>query len=147
MDSAQLTEIEEIKKLKARYFRLMDQKRWDEWAGLFAEDFTGIYRGPHPELHYQGRSDFVSRTTAALVNAVTVHHGHTPEIELTSPTTATGIWAMYDYVQTPEFTLHGYGHYEEQYVKDHGVWRFQSIKLTRLRTDVGPGTQTEAAPA
>ncbi len=141
MEANQLRDIEEIKKLKARYFRLMDQKRWDEWAELFAEDFSGIYHGPHPEIQYHGRSDFVSRTSAALVNAVTVHHGHMPEIERTSATTATGVWAMYDYVQLPEFTLHGYGHYEEEYVKQDGTWRFQRINLTRLRVDVGPGTQ------
>ena len=27
-----LVEIEQIRQLKARYFRLMDQKKWDEWA-------------------------------------------------------------------------------------------------------------------
>jgi hypothetical protein len=47
-------------------------------------------------------------------------------------------------VQMPELTLHGYGHYEEEYVKVDGAWRFQSIKLTRLRVDVGPGTQQGA---
>ena len=31
-----------------------------------------------------------------LQDVVTVHHGHMPEIELTSPTTARGIWAMED---------------------------------------------------
>jgi len=145
MTQDQLTDIEEIKRLKARYFRLMDLKRWDEWGQLFAEDFTGIYHGPHPEIRYQGRADFVSRTSDALVNAITVHHGHMPEIELTSPTTATGIWAMYDYVELPEFTLHGYGHYQEEYIKQGGAWRFQSIKLTRLRVDVSPGRQAAGA--
>jgi hypothetical protein len=147
MENERLNDIETIKKLKARYFRLMDQKRWGEWEQLFAEDFTGTYHGPHPEIHYHGRADFVTRTSAALVNAVTVHHGHMPEIEVTSPTTATGIWAMYDYVQMPELTLHGYGHYEEEYVKQDGTWRFQSIKLTRLRIDVGPGTAQGSAPS
>ena len=33
-----LVAVEEIKQLKARYFRFMDTKRWDEWADLFAED-------------------------------------------------------------------------------------------------------------
>ena len=26
-----MDDVEEIKKLKARYFRLMDQKRWQDW--------------------------------------------------------------------------------------------------------------------
>ncbi len=33
---------------------------------------------------------------------VTVHHGHMPEIEITSPTTASGIWAMQDFLKMPE---------------------------------------------
>ena len=50
-----------------------------------------------------------------------MHHGHMPEIELTSDTTATGIWAMEDHLWWPEGSalqhLHGYGHYHETYVK------------------------------
>ena len=38
MELTDLLEIEQIKQLKARYFRLMDQKRWDEFAQLFTED-------------------------------------------------------------------------------------------------------------
>ena len=30
----------------------------------------------------------------AVGGVVTVHHGHMPEIDVTSPTTATGTWAM-----------------------------------------------------
>ena len=38
MTPEDLVEIERIKQLKARYFQLMDQKRWDEWADVFTED-------------------------------------------------------------------------------------------------------------
>ncbi len=31
-----LVDIEAIKQLKARYFRLLDTKRWDEWGQVFA---------------------------------------------------------------------------------------------------------------
>ena len=48
--------------------------------------------------------------SVALAQAVTVHHGHMPEIELTSPITATGIWAMFDIVQSPRLNFRGYGH-------------------------------------
>jgi len=67
---------------------------------------------------------------------VTVHHGHMPEIELTSETTAKGIWAMQDLLRWPDGReLCGYGHYHETYVRRGGEWRIQSSKLTRLRTD------------
>ena len=68
---------------------------------------------------------------------VTVHHGHTPEIELTSPTTATGIWAMQDVLQLAERRpLHGYGHYHETYELIDGAWRIRTSKLTRLHMDL-----------
>jgi hypothetical protein len=68
-----------------------------------------------------------------------------PEIELTSATRATGIWAMFDYVELPEFTLRGFGHYHEEYLKQGGRWRIQSMRLTRLRCEVTPG-QPEGRP-
>ena len=142
-----LVAIEEIKQLKARYFRLMDEKRWDEWAEVFAEDFEGIVQGPHPELHFHGRDDIVSQNRKILATAPTVHHGHMPEIELTSATRARGIWAMFDYVELPEFTLRGYGHYHDEYVKQGGRWRIKATHLTRLRCDVTPGPAAPGAAA
>lgn len=38
MTLEQLIEIEEIKQLKARYFRLIDLGKWDEFAELLTED-------------------------------------------------------------------------------------------------------------
>lgn len=136
MELNALEEIEHIKKLKARYFCLMDQKRWDEWRELFTEDVTAVYHGPPADLRYEGRATLVAQVSAILANAVTVHHGHMPEIALTSPTTATGIWAMFDYVRLPGFTLKGYGHYEEEYVKEEGKWKIKNLRLTRLHCDV-----------
>ena len=140
-------EILEIHRLKALYFRLMDEKRWDEWAEVFTEDFVGIYDGPHPQLRFEGRAQIVAENRKILATARTVHHGHMPEIELTSATTATGIWAMFDYVELPEFTLRGYGHYHDEYVKQGGRWRIKATRLTRLRCDVTPGAAAAGAAA
>jgi hypothetical protein len=66
-----------------------------------------------------------------------------PEIELTSATTATGVWAMEDMLRWPNgMELHGYGHYHETYEKSDGRWRIRSTTLTRLRVDMtAPGEQ------
>jgi hypothetical protein len=75
-----------------------------------------------------------------LADVVTVHHGHMPEIELTSATTATGIWALQDLLRWPDGReLHGYGHYHEEYEKSDGRWRIKKMTLTRLRTDFKEG--------
>ena len=57
----QLLDIEAIKQLKHRYFRLMDAKAWDELAAMFTDDAQIIYgRGQRqllpPDVH---RSDDV----------------------------------------------------------------------------------------
>ncbi|WP_373863621.1 nuclear transport factor 2 family protein [Nocardia vermiculata] len=70
------------------------------------------------------------------------HHGHTPEITLTSNTTATGIWAMEDQLWWTngdvEEHLHGYGHYHEKYRKVDGKWLISYRNLTRLRVTQTP---------
>jgi hypothetical protein len=62
---------------------------------------------------------------------------HAPEIELTSATTATGVWALQDVVRlAPGLNLQGYGHYHETYEKIDGRWYIKTSKLTRLREDI-----------
>ena len=132
-----LEEIEAIKRLKARYFRLMDTKQWDEWGDVFTED-AHLAASPDPNETFHGRADIVKRVSAVLRDARTVHHGHMPEIELTGPDTATGIWAMYDFVELPQLVLHGWGHYHEEYAKQGGAWHIRRSRLTRLRLDITP---------
>ena len=82
------------------------------------------------------RNTRVGEAPSDRADAVTVHQGHMPEIELTSPTTATGIWALNDIVIWPGgMRLDGYGHYHETYVETDGEWRIASSKLTRLHVD------------
>jgi hypothetical protein len=62
---------------------------------------------------------------------------HAPEIELTSATTARGVWALQDVVHFgPGVNLVGYGHYHETYANVAGQWLITSSKLTRLREDI-----------
>jgi uncharacterized protein (TIGR02246 family) len=132
-------DVEAIKQLKARYFRLMDTKQWDDMAQVFAEDCVIDTESSGGGIQ-NGRDQFMTMLRASIEEVTTVHHGHMPEITLTSPTTATGIWAMEDMLWWPEGSpisqLHGYGHYHETYTKGpDGHWRIQTLKLTRLRTD------------
>jgi hypothetical protein len=132
-------DIEAIKQLKARYFRLMDTKDWDGFRGLFTPDVHVDVSGDGAG-EYHGVDSFMEMLEPTLNGVVTVHHGHMPEIELTSATTATGVWAMEDHLRWPAGEsigeLHGYGHYHETYVKLDDGWRISSTKLTRLRLDV-----------
>jgi uncharacterized protein (TIGR02246 family) len=129
-------DIEAIKQLKARYFRTMDTKDWDGMRQVFADDVV-VDTTASGGAVVTGRDAFMVFLRRMIGDVVTVHHGHTPEIELTSPTTATGIWAMEDMLRWPNGTqLHGYGHYHESYAKIDDQWCITSTTLTRLRVDV-----------
>lgn len=139
MTEPDLVEIEAIKQLKARYCRLLDTKDWAAWRCLFADDFLSD-TSPAGGKKIQGADEFVAFTRKSLRNQATVHQVHAPEIELTSPTTARGVWALEDVVRFgPGVNLRGYGHYHETYEKIDGQWRFTSSTLTRLREDVFNG--------
>jgi SnoaL-like protein len=146
MDAAErLTAAEEIKQLKARYFRCMDTKDWAGFEEVFAPDavmdMSGEMRDPSAKGAgiANGATKIAAFVRKVVDPVVTVHHGHMPEIEITSPTTAKGIWAMEDKLRWPEGaaikTMHGYGHYHETYERTDVGWRIKTITLTRLRVD------------
>jgi uncharacterized protein (TIGR02246 family) len=130
-----LDDIEAIKRLKARYFRTMDMKDWAGMRQVFADDVV-MDTSESGGSVITGADEFLAFLEPTLSAAVTVHQGHTPEIELTSATTATGIWALQDLIRWPDGTeLTGYGHYHETYEKTDGTWRIKTSRLTRLRMD------------
>jgi len=136
-----MTAIEDIRRLKARYFRCLDTKDWDGFRDVFAADAEMDMRpeaGERGLVHgNQAIADFVH---GVVGDVETVHHGHMPEIDLTSATTATGVWAMEDLLRWPAGgpfgSMHGWGHYHETYTKEGGSWRIQTLALTRLRRDI-----------
>jgi hypothetical protein len=135
-DANALLEIEAIKQLKARYCRLLDTKDWQAWRALFADDFLSDTSKAGGKV-IRGADEFVAFTRKGLRSQATVHQVHAPEIELTSPTTARGVWALEDVIRFgPGVNLRGYGHYTETYEKVDGRWVFTSSALTRLREDV-----------
>jgi hypothetical protein len=135
-DTTTLLELESIKQLKARYCRLLDSKDWAAWRGIFTDDFVSDTSEAGGKV-IEGADDFVAFTRKSLRNQATAHQVHAPEVTLTSPTTARGVWALEDVVRlAPGVNLRGYGHYHETYEKADGRWYIKSSKLTRLREDV-----------
>lgn len=133
------TEIEAIKRLKSRYCRYLDTKDWAAWRVLFTDDFVSDTSRAGGKI-IAGADEFVAFTRRSLRDQPTVHQVHAPDIELTSPTTAGGVWALEDVVRFgPGVNLRGYGHYTETYEKTDGQWRIKTSTLTRLREDVFNG--------
>jgi uncharacterized protein (TIGR02246 family) len=138
-------DLEAIRQLKARYFRTMDTKDWAGMRQVFTDDVV-IDTTESGGSVVEGADAFVAFLQDAIGDAVTVHQGHMPEIELTSATTATGIWALHDIVIWPTgMRLDGHGHYHETYEKGPGGWRIRSSKLTRLHVEIQPPTLGDGA--
>jgi len=136
--SASADDIEGIKRLKARYFRCLDTKDWPGLRAVFTDDVVADSVEAGGRV-IDGADAFVAFLQEVLAGATTVHQGHMPEIELTSPTTATGIWALHDIVIWPTgLRLDGHGHYHETYAKTDAGWRISTSRLTRLHTDFHP---------
>ncbi|MFZ3395519.1 nuclear transport factor 2 family protein [Rhodococcus sp. 7Tela_A2] len=144
--------IREIENVFAARLRIMDTKQWDLYGSVHTEDVVSETFGASVDGESDGRPAVVGRD--ALRRAIegvldgpvpitSVHHGHTPEIVLTSDVTATGVWAMEDMLWwtngATEEHLHGYGHYHETYRKVGGVWLIAYRNLARLRVDQTPG--------
>ena len=132
MELRELIAIEEIKQLKARYFRLMDQGLWEEFAGLFAEDAEQSWQpGPgQAQSAARGRAEVVASIRGSLAGMRSTHHGHMPEIEITGEDSATGIWALFDHCTLgDEIIYDGAGYYRDTYVKRDGLWLIQSTRL------------------
>jgi len=128
--------LEAIKQLKARYFRTMDTKDWEGMRRVFCDDVV-VDTSASGGGVVQGADAFMGFLSATLADVVTVHHGHMPEIELGSETTARGVWSMEDHLRWPDGRdMHGFGHYHETYERVDGEWRIKTLKLTRLRVDV-----------
>jgi hypothetical protein len=137
-----LWDIEQIKQLKARYFRLLDAKDWDAFAELFTDCEHHLPSGSAKPI--VRNEEYFADLKVQLGRGVTTHHGHMPEITLLGDREAEGIWAMFDYVQVEPRTgspvnIQSYGHYHETYRKgDDGAWRISSKRNVRQRLDIVP---------
>jgi hypothetical protein len=135
-----LLAIEEIRNLKARYFRLMDTKQWDEFATLFTPDLQVI--APNGSLWLSGGAAFAASIKTSLEHSVSCHQGFTAEIEIIDADHAKGIWSMQDVIEWQDRhpregwkSIVGRGHYHETYRRMDGAWRIATLCLTRLRLD------------
>lgn len=132
---------EAIRTLKARYFRLMDTKEWDQLRGVFTANLQVI--APDGRVWLEGGDAYTASLKFGLKNAVSYHQGLTAEIEILTPDTARAIWAMQDVIAWEDShpregwkAITGRGHYHETYRRQDGQWRIATLSLTRLRLDI-----------
>jgi hypothetical protein len=134
-----LEAIEDIKQLKARYFRFMDDQDWPAFGEVFAREAV-VSGGDQQVVGRSAIVAFVARTTAGVRSA---HQGFLPEIEILGEGHARGVWAMSDYFEVrgtePVVGFTGFGHYFDEYLHEDGAWRISSSRLTRVKLLPLPG--------
>lgn len=144
-----LLAIEDIKFLKSRYLQAVDFKDWSAMEEIFTEDARidfggeGQYHVGHHGVTAEdvnpaawiviGGKDAAKVIAGAVGEIIAVHQGHDPQIEVLSHDHAKGRWTLYDRLEYADETMHGYGHYHEEYLRVEGRWRISALILTRLR--------------
>lgn len=135
-----LQAIEDIRHLKARYFRFMDTKQFHLLADLFTDDLKVLT--PAGAVYKDSGPAYAEALKHSLENAVSVHQGFMGEIEIIDAHNAKGIWAMQDIIEWHDKhpvqgwkSITGRGHYHETYRKVISGWRIATLTLTRVRLD------------
>jgi len=131
----QLSDIEEIKILKHRYFRGIDTADMALLAEVFTEEVACTYNGGTYRVSLKGRAAMIEFLANSFHSgAAAMHIGIMPEIAITGDNTATGIWYLQDVFINTERDDHTFGTaiYTDTYRREGGVWRIESTYYDRV---------------
>lgn len=137
--SLRLEDIELIRRLKYKYWRLMDMGDIAAMRELFTEDVQVDYIGGSYRWQMQGREKILASIAGSFnANAVACHTGHHPEIDVLTDTTATGIWYLTDvFINLAEkVRTTGSAVYRDKYLKAQGQWRIAESVYQRVYEEV-----------
>ncbi|SFR90903.1 nuclear transport factor 2 family protein [Sphingomonas jatrophae] len=131
----QLSDFEDIRTLKHRYYRGIDTADVALLDTLFTDDVTVDYRGGDYRVTVSGRADMVEFLANSFHSGfVGMHHGHMPDLTLTGDDTAEGIWYLEDIAIRLEqniFTI-GSAIYRDRYVRQDGRWKIAHTEYDRV---------------
>jgi hypothetical protein len=124
-----LEDLNAIKDLKARYLRACDRKQPDQMRDCFVAQGALIEADGFPA--FNDREGWVQLFTELAVNnpnIMDMHHGQNPQIALTGPDSASGVWDLhFCQINLKERTVVNMaGEYRDQYVRQDGRWLIKS---------------------
>lgn len=139
----QLSDLEDIRTVKHRYYRGIDTADGALLGTLFTEDVTVEYRGGGYLVRLEGRSamlDFLMNSFNA--DAVSTHMGHMPDITLIGDDEAEGLWYLDDvYISLLRNDITtGSAIYRDRYRREDGVWKIARTEYDRITEVVRPLT-------
>ncbi len=140
MTPEDLVDLELIKRLKYRYLRYLDQKLFDEMREVLTPDVTARYSGGH--YSFDGADAVIEflKESMGSETFLSSHRCHHPEIDLTGPDSATGIWALEDTViiSDLDISLRGAAFYSDEYVRTADGWRISHTGYKRTFEEMHP---------
>lgn len=137
----QLSDFEDIRTLKHRYFRGIDTADNALLATLFTADIAVDYRGGSYRVTFTGREQMLEFLANSFHSgALAMHHGHGPEITLTGENSATGVWYLEDIFINTEQQTHTYGSaiYRDHYLREPDGWKIARTEYDRITEVIQP---------
>ncbi|CAA0107437.1 Bile acid 7-alpha dehydratase [BD1-7 clade bacterium] len=135
-----LESIEQIKQLKARYFRCLDTADFAGMKTVFADDCFIHYRSPSYDHKKQGWDEIEAFLKESFnTRRFGMHTGHHPEISVEGDR-ATGTWYLTDYFVSldHDIQIEGSALYHDQYQRIDGVWKLVRSEYDRLFEQITP---------
>jgi len=130
-----IEDIEAIKRLKYRYFRAIDTADIAALAELLTDDISVDYKGGAYHWAVSGKATVLEAMAGGFHSrALAQHNGHHPEIDITSPESAKGLWYLSDNFIHLDTLLQTQGSalYRDNYVKQGGTWKIATSSYTRV---------------
>ena len=137
----QLSDLEDIRTLKHRYFRGIDTADASLLGTLFTADVSVDYRGGNYRVSLQGRDDMLEFLANSFHSgAIAMHHGHMPEITLTGANSAEGLWYLEDIFINLEQKTHTIGSaiYRDHYRREGDRWLIARTEYDRVFEMIRP---------
>lgn len=137
----QLSDFEDIRTLKHRYFRGIDTADIELLKPLFSEDVEIDYRGGSYRAKLSGRANMLEFLANSFhAGALAMHHGHMPEITLASEDSAKGIWYLEDLfiLRDAGIKTQGTALYKDEYRREDGEWKIARSEYDRVVEFISP---------
>lgn len=131
----QLSDFEDIRTLKHRYFRAIDTANIALLSTMFTDDIAVEYRGGGYKVKLSGRENMLEFLANSFnSDCVAMHQGHQPEITLTGDDTAEGVWYLEDiFVDLRDRTrTEGSAIYRDEYRRVDGQWKLSRTEYDRV---------------
>ena len=123
MTLEELSDLEEVKRVKYTYLRCLDQKDWAGLGAILCEDATAAYSGG--KYSFGSKAEILEFLDRSMSRETfhSSHRVHHPEITLNGDS-AQATWALEDIVVDDEwkFMLMGAAFYEDTYERRDGTW-------------------------